>query len=367
MTSVAPYSADNFIYIGTQTKFGTSKGIYAFRFDPVAGKVEKASPVAEASNPSFLTQHPRLGVLYAACDVPSSEGMITGTVSAYALDAMSGCLASLNSVQVGTPGAPCHLAISTDGQALLSAYYYTGVASSLSVQPDGRLGMLVSHILHEGPTGPNAARQTRPHAHAVTISPDGRFVFACDLGMDRVLRYALDSRQAKLTPAEPAFIQSAPGVGPRHAEFSSDGRHFYVLNELAGSLDVFSYHAPDGGLSLLQTLSTLPKGFTGQNISAEVQIHRNGRFVYASNRGHDSLAVFQRDEASGRLALVEHMPSGGRHPRHFALSPDNAFLFCANRDTNNIAVFRVNGQTGKLEKTGLDVTVPTPTCVLFAR
>jgi 6-phosphogluconolactonase len=364
MSSIVLLSADNVVFIGTDTSIGSSRGIYAFHFDSAQGAAGEPSLAANTTGCGFLVEHPTLAVLYSASSAAPSG---SGAVTAYSINAPGLGLTALNTVQVGAPGAPCHVAITADGQTLLATYYNTGIASALSVQADGRLGTLVSNFVHQGPTGPNTSRQDRPHAHSFTISPDGRYAYACDLGMDRIVRYALDPHVPGITQTDPPYGISAPGVGPRHAKFTSDGRHFYVLNELAGSLDVFSYDSRDGRLLLLQTISTLPAGFTGTNTSAEVRIHGNGRFVYASNRGPDTLAVFQRDEGSGLLTLVEQVPSGGQHPRNFALSPDSAYLLCANRDSNNIVVFKVNEQTGRLVKTATAISVPSPICVLFAR
>ncbi len=364
MTALSLRSADNIVYIGTDTTIGASKGIYAFHFDSTQGVAGEPILAATTPNPGFLVQHPKLGVLYASCMMPQSAG---GGVSAFSINAQNMELSLMNSVAIAAPGAPCHVNITADGQTLLATYYNTGIASAVSVQADGKLGILVSNFAHQGPTGPNTQRQDAPHAHSFTISPDGRYAFACDLGMDRIVRYALNAQSPGITTTIPPYAQSSPGVGPRHAKFSADGRNFYVLNELAGSLDVFSYDGQEGRLLLQQTISTLPAGFSGQNTSAEVRIHPNGRFVYASNRGPDTLAVFQRDEATGLLTLVEQVSSGGRHPRNFALTPDGAFLLCANRDSNNIVIFRVNAQTGRLEKLPNTLAVPSPICVLFAR
>ena len=242
--------------------------------------------------------------------------------------------------------------------------YHGSQVASFPLAADGKPGALASLITHTGQLGPNTKRQDKPHPHSVTFSPDNRFVYVCDLGLDRIFQYRLDPVTAQLTPAGETATQ--PGAGPRHSKFSTDGKFFYVINELDSTVAAYSAEAAGGALKPVQTISTLPPGFTGENICAEIRLSPDGRFVYGSNRGHDSLAVFSRDQVTGRLAPVEIVSSGGKHPRNFNLSPDGRWLICANRDSDNIVVFKVDAATGRLSPTGQPARVPQAVCVLFA-
>jgi 6-phosphogluconolactonase len=260
-----------------------------------------------------------------------------------------------------------HLAADATGRMLITVSYSGGQVAAFPIEADGRLGERSALVPHTGPLGPNKSRQDKPHPHSITLSPDNRFGFVADLGLDRVLIYRLDPANATLTPNEPAFVSVTPGSGPRHTKFSRDGKFFHILGEIDGSLTTCAYDAATGALTPLQHTTTLPPGFvvTDPDRAAEVRVHPNGRFVYASNRGHDSLAVFAV-QADGTLRLVEIIPCGGKHPRNFNLSPDGAWLVCANMDSDNLVSFRVDAATGRLTPTGHTATVPRAVCVLFA-
>jgi 6-phosphogluconolactonase len=247
----------------------------------------------------------------------------------------------------------------------LAANFGAAYVCALPIGPDGRLGARSAFIEQRGPTGPNRDRQTQAHAHSITISPDNRFALACDLGLDRIYVYRVDPASAGLAPNDPPFAMAPPGAGPRHGKFSADGRFFYVANEMGGSVCVYSWDGARGALTLKQTISTLPTGFRELNTVAEIRIHPNGRFVYVSNRGHDSIAVFGRDPVAGTLDLIEIVPCGGKHPRNFALSDDGRWLLCANRDTDTVVLFRVDPGSGRLHGTGREAAIPRPVCVLF--
>jgi 6-phosphogluconolactonase len=218
---------------------------------------------------------------------------------------------------------------------------------------------------HTGPLGPRRDRQEKPHAHTVTVSPDNRFAFAADHGLDRVLAYALDPATGALAPHEPAFVALPPGAGPRHTKFSPDGRHFYILNELAGTVTACRYDAARGVAEPFATVSTLPAGYAGRHSASEIRVRPDGRFVYAANRIHNSIAVLARDADTGALTLVENTPTGGDQPRNFALTPDGEWLLCANQATDNLVLFKVDAATGRLAATGRTVKVPKAVCVLF--
>jgi len=368
LATTAMSAASQLIFIGTYTpKDGASKGIYAVRLDSATGALSEPAVAAETPNPTFLAWRPDHRVLYALGEGPGPDGQTGGGVAAFAFDATSGRLALLNSRGTGGGGNTTMLATDATGRMLVTVSYGAGYVASFPLAADGRIGERATLISHAGPLGPNKVRQEKPHPHSVTFSPDDRFAFVADLGLDRVFAYKLDVPAATLTPNDPAFITTPPGTGPRHTKFSRDGRFFYILNEVDGSISVCAYDAARGAGTPLQHISTLPAGFqvTDPDRAAEIRIHPNGRFVYASNRGHDSIAVFSVN-ADGTLKLVEITPCGGQHPRNFELSPDGRWLVCANMNSNNLVSFKVDPATGRLAPTGSVVTVPQGVCVLFA-
>ncbi len=358
--------AEHLVFIGTSTKT-SSRGIYALRFNDATGALSTPQVAAELANPGFLALHPNGRVLYAIGDVGMIDGKAAGSVSGYTIEPATGHLTLLNQQPSGGASLT-HLAVDATGRMLVAVSYGAGYVVSFPLAADGRVGPRVSHIDHQGPLGPNTSRQDKPHAHSITISPDDRFGFVADLGLDRVLSYRLDPAAATLAPNDPAFTTITPGAGPRHSKFSADGKFFYVLDEIDGSVTACTYDAARGVATPFQHISTLPEGFKvlDPDRAAEIRIHPNGKFVYASNRGHDSIAVFARDAASGRLTLVEIKPCGGKEPRNFALSPDGAWLICAHQNSDTLAVFRVDAASGRLAQVGGTVSVPMPICVLFA-
>ncbi|HTM51494.1 MAG TPA: lactonase family protein [Bryobacteraceae bacterium] len=349
-----------FAYVGTYTR-GASKGIYSFRFDPSTGGMSAPALAAEVSNPSFLAVHPNRKYLYAVSEL-GNDGKSNGAVTAYGIDARTGALTRLNSVSSGGGGA-CHLVVDKTGKSLAVANYGSGSVAVFPVSPDGKLGEASSVIQHKG-SSVDQRRQRGPHAHAVVLSGDNRFLFAPDLGLDEVLTYRLDPAKASLTANDPPFAKVAPGSGPRHFAFHPKGRYAYVLNEMASKVTAFDYDASRGALKEIQTVSTLPPGFTGEDNSAEVEVDAKGRFLYASNRGHDSIAVFAIGK-DGKLTLVENMPTAGKTPRNFKLDPSGAWLLAANQESDTIVQFRVDPKTGKLSPTGKKIEVAKPVCVQF--
>lgn len=356
-------ATEHLIFIGTYTPAGgASRGIYSVRLDGATGALSAPVLAAATPNPTFLTLHPGGHRLYALAEGAPIDGKPGGAVAEFALERPHGTLTRL-ALQPTGGGGGAHVALDPAAHALVFASYHAGYVASFPLAADGRLGPRASFQAHTGTTGPRSDRQDKPHPHSTTFSPDGRFAYVCDLGLDQIVRYRLDAATGLLTPA--GATATTPGAGPRHAKFSDDGQFLHVINELDATIAVYAVESATGALTLLQRVPTLPADFAGSNTTAEIRLHPNGRFVYGSNRGHDSLAVFAREPATGRLTPVEIVPCGGGHPRNFALSPDGAWLVCANRDSNNLVVFRVDAATGRLTPTGQVATVPQAVCVLF--
>lgn len=349
-------ASSHLIYLGTYTRSGGSRGIYAVRLDGETGRLGAPIIAAEATDPAWLALTPNKSFLYAIHDSPAQA-------IGFAVDAATGDLRPLPAASSPTAQPPSHLAVDATGRVLLAANYREGYVASMVIHPNGSLGA-PQIIKHEG-KGPHPTRQEKSHVHSVTLAPDNRFVIVCDLGVDKIFSYALDDATAKLTPASPPFVATAPGAGPRHFKFSPDGEHAYAINELANTIAAYDYDATRGALTARQVVSTLPADFKGANTTAEVRVHPNGKFVYGSNRGHDSIAVFAVDAATGKISLVEIVASGGKTPRNFALSPDGRWLVCGHQDTPLITVFRVDPATGRLTRTEHTAPVPACVCVLF--
>lgn len=352
-----------FIYVGTYTQ-PPSEGIYYGWFEPATGKTRLIGLAARTENPSFLAVHPNQRFLYAANETSTGPGEPAGSITAFAIDAVSGHLKLLN--QVSSKGAaPCHIAIDKSGHWLFAANYDAGSVAAFPVREDGSLGEASALIQHRG-SSVNQERQSGPHAHAATPSPDNRFLLVADLGLDDVFSYQFDPAAGRLAANNPAFAKVAPGSGPRHIAFRPDGRFAYVINEMLSTVTAFRYDAARGSLQDLQTLSTLPAGYSGSNSAAEIAVHPNGRFLYGSNRGHDSIASFRIDPADGKLAAAGHVSTLGHTPRNFAIDPTGHYLMAANQDSNSVVVFRIDPRTGGLTLTGKTLDVPFPVCITFA-
>jgi 6-phosphogluconolactonase len=350
-------------YVGTYTAKTTSKGIYAYRFDAEKGQLTPIGVAAESADPSFLAVHPNGKYLYAVNEIGNFNGGVGGAVSAFAIDAKTGALKFLN--QVPTRGAgPCHISLDKSGNFVLVANYDGGSIASFPVHDDGTLGTASGFVQHSG-SGPNKERQEGPHAHWIGTSPDNRFALVADLGLDQVIVYGFDSSKGIFTPMLSGFAKVKPGAGPRHLAFRPDGKFVYVLNEMESSVTVFSYQPKNGTLSPLQTTSTLPKDFSGSNTTAEIAVLPSGKFLYSSNRGHDSIAIFAIDEKKGTLKSLGQVLTGGKTPRHFAIDPTGMYLFAENQESNNIVVFHIDPATGSLSPTGQTIDVPSPVCITF--
>jgi 6-phosphogluconolactonase len=352
------------VYVGTYTR-GSSKGIYLCHLDLATGRLSSAELAGETANPSFLALHLGKPLLYAVGEMGSSAKGKGGAVSAFSIAASSGKLTLLSQQSSGGAG-PCHLVVDHTGRFVLVANYGSGSVACLPIQEDGRLGEATSFIQHEG-SSVDPKRQTGPHAHGIYLDAANRFAFVPDLGLDKIMIYRLDAAQGQLVPHEPPSAGVAPGSGPRHFALHPNGRFAYVINELNSTLTAFACNAKRGALETLQTLSTLPEGFSGSNTCAEVQVHPSGKFLYGSNRGHDSIALFAIDPDTGRLRYLAHESTRGKTPRNFAIDPTGTYLLAANQDTNNIVVFRIDAASGKLVASGDSVGVGSPVCIQFLR
>jgi 6-phosphogluconolactonase len=360
--AVSSRAGESLVYFGTYT--GTkSQGIYVSRFDSTTGKLSPPELAAKTTNPTFLAIAPGGNFLYTVSEVDQIGGKRTGAVDAFALDAKSGRLTPLNRQNSGGSG-PCHVAVDATDKCLLVANYGGGSIAALPINPDGSLGEAATTMQHTG-SSVNTNRQSGPHAHFILPSPDNRFTLDCDLGLDKIFINHLDASAAKLTPNEPAFTTVDPGSGPRHLLFSLDVKFVYLINELAGTITVFSYNAENAGMTQVQTISTLPRDFSGNNTDAEIALHPSGKFLYASNRGHDSIAVFAVDQTTGKLTFVEHQSTMGRTPRNFAIDQTGHWLLAENQGSDLVVVFAIDSDTGKLRPTGQSISVGAPVCAVF--
>ena len=362
--TAAPRSGKYLVYVGTYTGEDTkSKGIYAFRYDAATGQVTPLGLAAETTNPSFVAAHPNGKFLYAVNEVGDYKGPNSGGVSAFSIDRATGKLTFLN--ELPSRGAdPCYITVDRTGKFVLVANYTGGSVIVYPILEDGRLGEASAFVQHTG-HGPNAERQEGPHAHSIDLSPDNRFAFVDDLGLDELLVYKFDAAKGSLTPNDQPFAKLDPGAGPRHFALRPDGKFAYVVTEIGRNVTVFSNDASRGTLQRVQTITTLPADFTGRNDDAEIEVHPSGKFVYASNRGHDSIAVFAIDSGKGTLTTIEIASTGGKEPRSFEIDPKGALLFAANQKSDNIVVLKIDAKTGKLTPTGQVLDIGSPVCVKF--
>jgi 6-phosphogluconolactonase len=353
-------------YVGTYTEEGSkSKGIYAYRFDADTGQITPLGLAAETTNPSFVALHPNGRFLYAVNEVGNYKGPNSGGVSAFSIDRASGKLKFLN--EMPSRGAdPCYITVDKTGKYVLVANYTGGSLAVFPVLADGKLGEASAFLQHTG-HGTNPTRQEGPHAHSIDLSPDNRFAMVDDLGLDELFVYKFDSAKGSLTPNDPPFAKFDAGAGPRHFVLRPDGKFAYVISEMGHTVTVFSNDAASGRLQLLQTVTTLPKDFKGRNDDAEIRVHPSGKFLYASNRGDDSIAIYAIDQSKGTLAQVGSIHTGGKEPRNFEIDPTGTLLFAANQKSDNIVVFRIDAKTGGLTATGQALDVGSPVCVKFLR
>jgi 6-phosphogluconolactonase len=350
------------VFIGTYTeKEGSqSKGVYVYRMDPSSGELSFQWEAKGILNPSYLAIHPQKRFLYAVNEVQSFGGQEGGGVTALSIDPASGELNLLNAYS-SEGKAPCYISVEQSGQFALVANYSGGNAAMLPIQPDGGLGPANDVVQHSG-SSVHPERQTAPFVHSILPDPTNRFAIAADLGADKLVIYEMDLEQAKLK--KHAEVKVKPGSGPRHSTFHPNGNYLYLINELSSTVTVYRYDSDAGGLEEVQTISTLPEGFEGENLCADLHIY--GRYLYASNRKHDSLAWYLIDENTGALSYQGEVPSGGKEPRGFAIDPTGNFLLAAHERSDNVVIFQIDPATGKPLETGREVKVSFPVCVKFS-
>jgi 6-phosphogluconolactonase len=361
------------VYVGTYTepiRFGTGKvlqgkgeGIYVYRMDGSSGAMELVGKAAGVTNPSYLAFDSTQRFLYAVNELKVYEDKPTGTVSAFAVDPKTGSLQFLNKrLTHGTD--PCHVVVDRKGKYVFVANFMSGSICVLPVLDDGSLGEASDFIQHQG-SGIDPVRQKGPHAHAVTLDKASRFAFVPDLGLDKLMVYRFDPKRGMLEPHDVPWTKVKPGAGPRHLTLHPGGSFAFLINELDSTLIALSFDGRKGTFRELQRVSTLPEGFRGESTCADVQVSPSGRFVYGSNRGHDSIVIFRIDPRTGRLTYVGREPTQGKTPRSFGIDPSGRFLVVANQDIDTIVTFRIAPQTGKLQPTGRVAQAPTPVCVKF--
>lgn len=352
------------VYIGTYTG-PKSKGIYSYRFNTGTGQAEALGLAAETTNPSFLAISPDQKFLFAVNEVSEFKGRKSGAVTSFAIDRKTGKLTFLNQVPSGGPG-PCHVSVDKNGHFVLVANYDGGSVAVFPIAKGGRLGEASAFVQHTGHSV-NPERQEGPHAHCIEVDGNNRHAIAADLGLDRLLVYRFEPETGALAPNQPPFAEVKPGSGPRHFAFDPSGRFLYLASEMTSTIDAFSYDPQKGVLQHLQRIPSLPESFKGQNDAAEIAVHPSGKFLYASNRGHDSIAVFAIDPRRHTLKPLEYVPTRGNFPRNFAITPDGFYLFAANQKSDNVVIFRVDQKTGRLTPTRQSLAVTSPVCVTFVR
>jgi 6-phosphogluconolactonase len=361
ITTAGATTGKYLVYVGTYTDHG-GKGIYAYRFDARTGQPTALGLAVESAEPVFFTIDASGHFLYAINEIANYEGQPTGAVSAFAIDSASGRLSLLNQVSSRDAG-PAHITLDRAGKYALVSNYPRGSVAVFPVLKDGRLGEVSALVQHRGPGGVDKERQEGPHAHAVALSPDNRFALVADLGLDQLFAYPFDSAKGTLGQ-DSQITKTNPGSGPRHLVFSRRGI-LYVINELQSTVVTYAFDPATGGLRALSTISTLPVGFSGHSTASEIALHPSARFLYASNRGHDSIAVFSIAPAKGTLTSVEFVPVNGKTPRSFAIDPTGSWLLAANQESNNVVVFRINHKSGRLTPTGQVLQISSPACVQF--
>lgn len=350
------------VYIGTYTSKG-SKGIYLCELDMKTGDLTLKGDVATTPNPTFLALSPNHKVLYAANEIDNFQGAKAGAVSAWAIQPKTGALKFINDSSTKGDG-PCHVFVDHKGKYVYAANYGGGSFSVMPIEKNGGVGPASGFVQHTG-SSVDPQRQEGPHGHSIYIDAADHFAYACDLGLDKVMVYKVDSPAGSLTPNDPPYGTVPPGSGPRHAAFHPNNKYAYVINEMKSTVTSMKWNPKAGTLEQIETVSTLPADNTVENSTAEIFLHPNGKFLYGSNRGHNSIAIFSVDESTGKVKLIGNQSTEGKTPRNFSFDPTGTFLLAGNQDTDNVVVFRVNKETGMLTPTGHSVHISMPVCIVY--
>ena len=361
LAGIAKASSEQRLFVGTQTSV-TSKGIYAYSFDSATGELKQTGLAAEAEMPTFLALSPDREVLFAANEINQFEGKKSGAISSFAVNRQTATLTKINQVSAGGPGT-CHVSVDHTGRCAFAANYGGGSAASFSVDKAGKLSDAVSFFQYTG-SGPKP-QQKGPRGHRVTVSPDNKYLFVNDLGLDEIHVYGLDAATAKLTPHDPPAWKAEPGSGPRSLIFHPNRKWAYCVNEVGSTVNALAWDASKGIFTTLQLISTVPEGHEGPSAPSDVVMDRSGRFLYVANRLDDFMVSFSISAADGKLTLMERTSCGGKTPRHIALDPTGRWLLVANQATDNLSVFARNAKTGKLANEGKSFPLSRPQCILF--
>jgi len=350
------------LYVGTYTS-GKSEGIYIFTFNESTGELIHSNTAKGVTEPSFLAIDGKGRFLYSVNETTEFKGKPTGALSAFSIDRNTGALSLLNQ-RASLGGSPCHVIVDATARFVLVANYTGGNVSVFPIRADGSLGEATDSVQHQG-AGPNKERQEGPHAHCVMLDKSNRYAFAADLGLDKVMIYRFDEKIGKLTPANQKWAQVKPGAGPRHLVFHPNGKFAYVINELDSTLTAFNYDSANGALNSTETVSTLPQGYSGTSYCADLHFSPSGKFLYGSDRGHNSIVVFGVDGETGKLTYIEHASTQGKTPRNFTIDPTGRFLLVANQQSDTVVTLQIDQSTGRLKPTGYMAEVPTPVCLKF--
>lgn len=349
-----------FVYVGTYTSKG-GKGIYVYNMDFDSTELKPVGKPTIIDNLSFLAIDTKHHYLYAVSEVQSFEGEKSGAISAFSIDPKTGELTFLN-IKSSKGASPCYVTVDKNSKYVLVANYSGGSVCVLPILDNGRLGDVIDFVQHKG-SGVNPKRQEGPHVHSVIFESSNRYAFVTDLGLDKIMIYKFDPEWGKLMPNDQPWVKTKPGAGPRIFTFHPNGKFAYVINELDSSIVAFTYDMCNSTLEEIQTVSTLPEGFKGVNYAADIHVAPSGKFLYGSNRGHDSIVIYKIDEDTGRLSCIGYESAQGRIPRNFTICPLGNFLLVANQETDNIVIFRIEEQTGLLKPTERITKVPAPVCV----
>ncbi len=349
LTTLAISAETKPVYIGSM-----ADGIYLAEFDSDKGTLTKPALAGKYEKAGFIALHPEKPILY-------SVGLGT-KVAAFSI-AKDHSLTFINEADSGGAG-PCHLVVDLTGQTLAVANYVGGTVSTFRLDPNGKIEELASNIKIQG-SGPHPKRQNEPHTHGVYFNKANNLLFVPDLGADETLIYKFNNLTSEITPSDPSALKSPPGSGPRHMDFSPDEKHAYIINELTNTVTVAEFDPKAGSLTDIQTIPTLPADYKEPSTTAEIEVHPNGKFVYGSNRGHNSIVVYQRDSKTGKLTFIQHAPCGGQTPRHFAIDPSGKWLLCGHQNSNTLSILSLNPETGLLGEPKSTVEIPNPVCILF--